>query len=105
MTNWDFVNHLDDPERRDTVMLETRTWYGIPHSVTIGIVGRGDKLYEATVALMTDRDEVAGVMGRDPVTVERGPDGQERITAVMHYWRVFQRNVPDYSADSQGVAF
>ena len=144
VTDWDFVNHLDDPERRDTVMLETRTWYGIPHSVTIGIVGRGDKLYihanssgwrmqrpfphdkywtqnvsrdprvrlkiddkiyEATVALMTDRDEVAEVLGRDPVTVERGPDGQERVTAVMHYWRVFQRNVPDYSADSQGVEF
>ena len=144
VTDWDFVNHLDDPERRDTVMLETRTWYGIPHSVTIGIVGRGDKLYihanssgwrmqrpfphdkywtqnvsrdprvrlkiedkiyEATVALMTDRDEVAAVLGRDPVTVERGSDGQERVTAVMHYWRVFQRNVPDYSADSQGVTF
>ena len=45
VTNWDFVNNLNDPERRDTVMLETRTWYGIPHSVTIGIVGRGDKLY------------------------------------------------------------
>ena len=144
VTDWDFVNHLDDPERRDTVMLETRTWYGIPHSVTIGIVGRGDKLYihanssgwrmqrafphdkywtqnvsrdprvrlkiedkiyEATVALMTDRDEVAEVLGRDPVTVERGPDGEERVTAVMHYWRVFQRNVPDYSADSQGVEF
>ena len=144
VTDWDFVNHLDDPERRDTVMVETRTWYGIPHSVTIGIVGRDDKLYiharsderrmqtpfphdkywtqnvsrdprvrlkiddkiyEATVALMTDRNEVAGVMGRDPVTVERGPDGRERVTAVMHYWRVFQRNVPDYSADSQGVAF
>ena len=125
-------------------MLETRTWYGIPHSVTIGIVGRGDrlyihanssgwrmqrpfphdkywtqnvsrdprvrlkiedKIYEATVALMTDRDEVAAVLGRDPITVERGPDGQERVTAVMHYWRVFQRNVPDYSADSQGVEF
>lgn len=144
VTDWDFVNHLDDAERRDTVMLETRTWYGIPHSVTIGIVGCGDKLYihanssgwrmqrpfphdkywtqnvsrdprvrlkiedkiyEATVALMTDRDEVAGVMGRDPITVERGPDGEERVTAVMHYWRVFQRNVPDYSADSQGVEF
>ena len=144
VTDWDFVNHLDDPERRDTVMLETRTWYGIPHSVTIGIVGRGDKLYihanssgwrmqrpfphdkywtqnvsrdprvrlkiedkiyEATVALMTDRDEVAAVLGRDPVTVERGPDGEERVTAIMHYWRVFQRNVPDYSADSQGIAF
>ena len=105
VTNWDFVNNLDDPERRDTVMLETRTWYGIPHSVTIGIVGRGDKLYihahsdenrmqtpfpndklwtrnvsrdprvrlkmgdkiyEATVALMTDRDEVAGGDGQRP---------------------------------------
>ena len=74
VTDWDFVNHLDDPERRDTVVLETRTSYGIPHSVTIGIVGRG-------------------------------ADGQERVTAVMHYWRVFQRNVPDYSADSQGVEF
>ena len=26
-------------------MLETRTWYGIPHSVTIGLTPRGDKLY------------------------------------------------------------
>ena len=141
VTDGDFVNHLDDPERRDTVMLETRTWYGIPHSVTIGIVGRGDKLYirgnssgrrmqtpfpndkswtqnasrdprvrlkiedkiyKATVALTTDRDEVAGVMGWNPVTVERGPDGQERVTAVMHHWRVFRRNVPDNSAESQG---
>ena len=122
VTNWDFVNNLDDPERRDTVMLETRTWYGIPHSVTIGIVGRGEKLYihahsdenrmqtpfpndklwtrnvsrdprvrlkigdtiyEATVALMTDRDEVAVVMGRDPVRVERGPDGREHVMSVM----------------------
>ena len=112
ITDWDFVNHLDDPERRDTVMLETRTWYGIPHSVTIGIVGRGgklyiharsgsrrmqtpfpndkywtqnvsrdprvrlkieDEIYEATVALMTDRDEVAAVMGREPITVEPAP--------------------------------
>ena len=40
----------------------------------------GDKIYEATVALMTDRDEVAGVMGRDPVTVDRGPDGREHVT-------------------------
>ena len=65
----------------------------------------GDTIYEATVALMTDRDDVAGVMGRDPVTVERGPDGREHVMSIMHYWRVFQRNVPDYSADSQGVAF
>ncbi len=45
LTNWNFVNNLDDPQRRDTVMLETRTWYGVPHSVTIRIVGHGDKLY------------------------------------------------------------
>ena len=39
---------------------------------------------------MTDRDEVAEVMGRDPVTVERGLDGREHVKSVMHYWRVFQ---------------
>ena len=45
------------------------------------------------------------VMGRDPVTVEKSPDGTERVAEVMHYWRVFQRNVPDFSRDSQGTAF
>ena len=37
--NWDFANHVDDPIRGNTIMLETPTWYGIPHSVTIGVVG------------------------------------------------------------------
>ena len=144
VSDWDFANQLNDPIRGNTIMLETRTWYGIPHSVTIGVVGRGNRLYihahsdenrmripfpndkawtrnvsrdprvrlkiageiyEATVALMTDRAEVAEVMGRDPVTVERAPDGRERVREVMHYWRVFQRNVPDFSKDSQGTAF
>ena len=45
VTNWDWVNKVNDPIRKNTIMLETRTWYGIPHSVTIGITGRGDKLY------------------------------------------------------------
>ena len=124
--------------------METRTWHGIPHSVTIGVVGRGNelfirahsdeqrmripfphdktwtrnvardprvrlkiagKIYEAAAVLMTDRAEVAEVMGRDPVTVETGPDGKERVKEVMHYWRVFQRNVPDFSKGSQGTAF
>ena len=144
ITDWDFVNHLDDPERRDTVMLETRTWYGIPHSVTIGIVGRGGKLYiHARSGSRRMADTLPERQVLDPERVPRpartpedrgrdlrgdrraddgprrgrgcdgtradnrraGPDGQERVTAVMHYWRVFQRNVPDYSADSQGVAF
>ena len=63
------------------------------------------KIYEATAVLMTDRAEVAEVMGRDPVTVEKDPDGKERVKEVMHYCRVFQRNVPDFSKDSQGTAF
>ena len=45
VTNWDWVNKVNDPIRKNTIMLETRTWYGIPHSVTINIIGRGDKLY------------------------------------------------------------
>ena len=143
VTNWDFAHEVNDPVRGNTIMLETRTWYGVPHSVSIGVVGRGNnlyihafsdenrvhlpfpektwtrnvsrdprvrlkiagKIYEGTVALMTDRAEVAEVMGRDPVTVERGPDGAERVTGIMHYWRVFQRNVPDFSEDSQGTTF
>ena len=63
------------------------------------------KIYEAMVVLMTDRAEVAEVMGRDPATVEQGSDGRERVTEVTHYWRVFQRNVPDHPKDSQGSAF
>src|SRR5258707_11631525 len=45
VTNWDWVNSVNDPIRKNTIMLETRTWYGVPHSVTINISGRGDKLY------------------------------------------------------------
>jgi hypothetical protein len=45
VTNWDWVNKVNDPIRKNTIMLETPTWYGIPHSVTINIIGRGDKLY------------------------------------------------------------
>ena len=43
--NWDWVNDVDHPVRGNTIMLETRTWYGIPYSVTILPTPRGDKLY------------------------------------------------------------
>ncbi|MBT3530516.1 MAG: nitroreductase family deazaflavin-dependent oxidoreductase [Gammaproteobacteria bacterium] len=43
--NWDWVNDVDHPERGNTIMLETRTWYGIPYSVTILPTPRGDELY------------------------------------------------------------
>ena len=45
VTNWDWVNEVDDPERGNTIMLETRTWYGIPHSVVINPTPRGEELY------------------------------------------------------------
>jgi len=135
VTNWDWVLEVNDPIRGNSIMLETRAWYGLPHSVTINLVPRGDKLYvsgseqgarlqkqfpnskswwanierdprvrmkidgkiyEMTVALVADRAEVAQLIGRDPVTRVVGADGTEQVTGVRHYWRVYQRNVPEY---------
>lgn len=138
VTNWDWVNKVNDPVRKNSIMLETRTWYGIPHSVTINITGRGDKLYvqgserdfrlqktfpyskawwtnverdprvrmkiggkiyEMTLVLIHDRAEVAQLQsGRDPVTKEVDADGKEHVTQVTHWWRVYQRNIPEYGS-------
>ena len=139
VTDWDFINQVDHPIRGNSIMLETRTWYGIPHSVTVNARPRGDKLYlsgseqgarldkefpyskawwanierdprirmkidgkiyEATVALVQDRDEVAQLLGRSPIGTEVDESGQEQITSVRHYWRVFQRNIPEYGNGS-----
>ncbi len=139
VANWDWVNQVNDPIRKNTIMLETRTWYGIPHSVTINLTVKdnklyiggteqdfrlekafpaskawwanvvrdprvrmkiGGKIYEMTAVLMTDRAEVAQLLGRDPVTTETGPDGKPRVTRVAHYWRVFQRNIPEHGDGS-----
>ncbi len=138
VTNWDWVLEVNDPIRGNSIMLETRTWYGIPHSVTVNLVPRGDKLYvsgseqgsrlqrdfpnskawwanierdprirmkidgklyEMTVALVADRAEVFQILGRDPVTKVIGAHGKEQITGVRHYWRVYQRNIPEYGGD------
>jgi hypothetical protein len=45
VSNWDWINQVNDPLRGNTIMLETRTWYGIPHSVTINATPRADRLY------------------------------------------------------------
>ena len=139
VTNWDWANDVSDPIRKTSIMLETRTWYGIPHSVTISPTARGDKLYiggseqdfrlqkefpdskawlanivrdprvrmkidgkiyEMTVSLIADRAEVAQIIGRDPVRKEIDADGKEQITGVRHYWRVYQRNIPEYGDGS-----
>ncbi len=133
--DWDWINQVNDPERGNTIMLETRTWYGIPHSVVINALPRGDKLYfsgsaqdfrleedfpaqkswwanierdprvrmkidgriyEMTAVHMADFDEIMEVFGRDPVTRGVDENGNEVITGIRHYWRVYQRNVQDH---------
>lgn len=136
VTNWDWVNQFSDAFGENGTELETRTWYGIPHSVTVLLVPRGDelylmssaqtfrldkefpygkawwknverdprvrlkigeKIYEMTAVLIQDRAEVARLRGgRDPIVKETGADGNEYISEEWHYWRVFQRNVPEY---------
>jgi len=137
--NWDWVSEVNHPIRKNSIMLETRAWYGLPHSVTINLVPRGDrlyvsgseqgsrldkqfpnskswwanierdprvrmkidgKIYEMTVALVADRAEVAQLIGRDPVTRVIADNGQEEITGVRHYWRVYQRNIPEFGDGS-----
>jgi hypothetical protein len=45
VADWNWINQVNDPIRGNTIMLETRTWYGVPHSVTINATPRGDRLY------------------------------------------------------------
>ena len=137
VTDWSFVDKVEHPGRSiNTVLVETRTPYFIPHSVrTIPSVrdGRlyirshqdrmdlqfphdktwtadvardprvrikiGDKLYEATMVLVADRAQAIAVLGRNPETYEKGPDGQEHIVGYDHVFRVFQRNIPEYGGD------
>ena len=136
VTDWDWVNDYNDAFAANATELETRTWYGIPHSVTVLLVPRGDrlylqssaqtfrlnrefpngkawwrnverdprvrlkiggKIYEMTVVLVQDRAEVARVRGgRDPIVTALDADGNEYVTEEWHYWRVFQRNVPEF---------
>lgn len=133
--NWDWVNDVNHPELGNTIMIETRTWYGIPHSVTALPTPRGDdlyiggsardarlesefphfkrwwanverdprvrlkidgKIYEMTAVLVNDPVELAGIIGRDPITTTVGDDGTEQVVAKWYYWRVYQRNIAQY---------
>ena len=49
VTNWDWVREVNDPVRGNSIMLETRTWYGIPHSVTTVCASHEGKLYVPSV--------------------------------------------------------
>ena len=144
VTNWDWVKQFSDAFAENGTELETRTWYGIPHSVTVLLVPRGEelylmssaqtfrldrefpygkawwrnverdprvrlkiggKIYEMTVALVRDRAEVARLRGgRNPIVKEIDAQGNEYIAEEWHYWRVFQRNIPEYGTGLAIVA-
>lgn len=134
VTDWSFVDQVPHPGRSiNTVLVETRTPYFIPHSVrTMPFVRNGvlyirshqdrmdkqfpydkswtadvardprvrikigDKLYEATVVLVSDRSQAIALLGRNPEILEKGPGGQEHVAGYDHVFRVFQRNIPEY---------
>ena len=142
VTDWSFVDKVEHPGRSlNTVLVETRTPYFIPHSVrTMPFVrdGRlyirshqdrmdvqfpydkswtanvardprvrikiGDKLYEATMVLVADRAQAIALLGRNPETMEKGPDGQEHVVGYDHVFRVFQRDIPEYGGDQPSLS-
>jgi hypothetical protein len=56
----------------------------------------GDKIYEMTAVLVPDRAEVQSVIGRNPETRAKGSDGEERVTSLVHLYRLYQRNVGEF---------
>ena len=148
VTDWSFVQTVAHPGRDlNTVLVETRTRYFVPHSVRTVPFPRngqlylrshqhrmdlqfpndkawtanvardprvrikiGDKLYEATLVLITDRAQATALLGRNPEVTEKGPDGTEHVAGYDHVYRVFQRNIPEYGGDqvspsSAGLSF
>jgi len=127
VTDWSFVRKFP------SVVLETRSPYFIPHSVRVGAIAKGDrlyitnaqyrmdkgypdrlwtsnvfrdprvrvkigdKLYEMTLALVTDRAEGEAIFGRNP-EYWSDEDGQERQVGYQHVYRAFQRNITEYGA-------
>jgi len=92
VTNWDFINEVNDPIRGNSIMLETRTWYGIPHSVTVNARPRGPELYLSGSAQGDRLDEAFPNNKAWWANVERDPrirmkiDGKiyEATVALVH---------------------
>ena len=137
VTDWSFVNDVKDPgQSLNTILVETRTPYLIPHSVRVvphvrngqlfiqshqdrmdrkfpydkawtADIARdprvrikiGGKLYRATLVLVADRAQAIRILGRNPETYLRTPDGKEHIGGYDHVFRVFQRDIPEYASN------
>lgn len=134
VSDWSFVSNIPHPGHSiNTILVETRTPYWIPHSVRVmpdvhdgqlyirshqdrmdlqfpkdkswtADVARdprvrikvGDKLYQATLVLVADRAQAIAVLGRPPETLQKEPDGRERVVGYDHVFRVFQSDIPEY---------
>jgi hypothetical protein len=153
VTDWSFVNSLPQfgPNKNARVMIETRTRYFIPHSVTTAFwisdgqfyvpshqgcspglswdaclkvnqeynsinetfpknkfwtanvfrdprvrMKIGGKIYEMTMILITNKEEAAKVLGRDPEVRTKDPDGQEHVTGYTHVFHVYQRSITEF---------
>src|SRR5580692_1641138 len=59
----------------------------------------GEKLYEATMVLVSDRAQAIAILGRNPEVRETGPDGKEQAVGYDHVFRVFQRDIPEYGGE------
>lgn len=137
VTDWTFVKEQKHPgQSLNTILVETRTRYFIPHSVRVMpqvVNGQlyihshqsrmdrkfpydkswtanvmrdprvrlkiGGKLYRATMVLVADRAQAIQILGRNPETYEKGPDGQEHVAGYDHVFRVFQREIPEYGSN------
>jgi hypothetical protein len=142
VTDWSFVSQVKHPgETLNTILVETRTPYFIPHSVRVMPVVRdgqlyvrshqdrmdvqfpydkawtadvardprvrikiGDKLYRATLVLVADRAQAIQIIGRNPETFQKGPDGQEHAVGYDHVFRVFQRDIPEYGGSQPSLS-
>jgi len=139
VTDWSFVDKVEHPgQSLNTILVETRTPYFIPHSVrTIPMVRNGQlflrshqdrmdvqfpndkswtsnvardprvrlkiggQIYEVTLVLIANRAEAAALLGSNPESREKGPDGQEHVVGYNHVYRVFQRDIPEYGTIGQ----
>jgi len=57
----------------------------------------GDKIYEMTLVLVTDRVEAESIWGRNPEYWLQDEKGQDIQVGYQHLYRAFQRNIPEYN--------
>lgn len=86
-------------DRMDVRFPHDKTWTADVSRDPRVLLKIGGKLYPATLVLVTDRSQAIQILGRNPETYEKGADGQEHAVGYDHVFRVFQREIPEYSSN------